>query len=90
MAVVCRRVLYSGRVQGVGFRYTAQGLAASRPVAGYVRNLPSGQVELVAEGESEVVQDFLDAVARRMVNYITSTAVQDCPSAGYNGFHIRR
>jgi acylphosphatase len=90
MAVVCKRVLYSGRVQGVGFRYTAQGLAASRDVAGYVRNLPSGEVELVAEGEANAVQDFLDAVGRRMANYITSTAVQDCPSAGHNGFHIRR
>lgn len=89
MAVVCKRVLYSGRVQGVGFRYSAQGLAASCPVAGYVRNLSTGQVELVAEGESEAVQDFLEAVSRRMANYITSTAVHDCPSAGHNGFHIR-
>ena len=89
MAAVCKRVLCSGRVQGVGFRYSAQGLAASRPVAGYVRNLSSGQVELVAEGDSEAVQDFLDAVSRRMANYITSTAVRDCPAAGHNGFHIR-
>ena len=48
---VCKRVLYSGRVQGVGFRYTTQALAAGHPIAGYVRNLPTGEVELVAEGE---------------------------------------
>jgi acylphosphatase len=89
MAVVCKRVLYSGRVQGVGFRYTAQGLAAGSPVAGYVRNLPTGEVELVAEGEADAVQGFLDAVARRMANYITATAVEDCAPAGHRGFHIR-
>src|SRR5690242_1162817 len=37
---VARHVTYSGRVQGVGFRYTAQQLAAGYPVAGFVRNLP--------------------------------------------------
>src|SRR5439155_885059 len=44
---VYKRVHYSGRVQGVGFRYTAQGLAADYAVAGYVRNLANGDVELV-------------------------------------------
>ena len=56
---VCKRVYYSGRVQGVGFRYTAQGLAADYTVAGYVRNLPNGDVELVAEGPADQVDAFL-------------------------------
>ena len=50
-------------MQGVGFRYTAQHLAAGYPVAGYVRNLPGGDVELVVEGEAEGVERFLAAVA---------------------------
>ena len=89
MALICKRVLYSGRVQGVGFRYTAQGLAADYPVAGYVRNLTSGEVELVAEGEDSVVEAFLAAVAQRMAGYITSTTVQDVASSGQRGFRIR-
>jgi acylphosphatase len=89
MALVCKRVLYSGRVQGVGFRYTTQGLAASHPVAGYVRNLPTGAVELVAEGEADDVEMFLAAVARRMASYIRDTTVQDAAPSGQRGFHIR-
>jgi acylphosphatase len=89
MAVVCKRVIYSGRVQGVGFRYTTKGLAASHSVAGYVRNLPSGEVELAAEGESDAVEAFLAAVARRMAGYITDAAVEDCAPSGQHGFQIR-
>jgi len=45
--MVCKLVRYRGCVQGVGFRYTARRLAEGFPVAGYVRNLSSGEVELV-------------------------------------------
>ena len=89
MATVCKRVLYSGRVQGVGFRYTAQALSAGQSVAGYVRNLPSGEVELVAEGEYSAVEAFLAAVAQRMAAYISNTTVQDVVSSGQRGFRIR-
>ena len=53
-------VLYSGRVQGVGFRYTAKTVATGFEVTGWVRNLLDGRVELVAEG----VRDELEAFAR--------------------------
>jgi len=89
MAIVCKRVIYSGQVQGVGFRYTAQGLAAGYPIAGYVRNLPTGEVELVAEGEADSVEAFLAAVARQMASYITHTTVQDGAPSGQSGFQIR-
>jgi acylphosphatase len=89
MATVGKHVRYGGHVQGVGFRYTAQSLAARYPVAGYVRNLPDGSVELVAEGEPGPVDDFLAAVAQRMGEYITDTAVQDQAPAGHRGFHVR-
>jgi acylphosphatase len=47
-----RHLFYSGRVQGVGFRYTAQRIARSFAVTGWVRNLPDGRVELIVEGDS--------------------------------------
>lgn len=89
MATVCKRVVYSGHVQGVGFRYTAQSLAAGYPVGGYVRNQSSGEVELVAEGEDSVVEAFLAAVARHMAAYISTTTVQDAAPSGQRGFQIR-
>ncbi len=84
----CKHVYYSGRVQGVGFRYTAQRLAEQYPVAGYVRNLGNGDVELLAEGPADEVQAFLDAVARHMAPYIRRTAVHDEAPAGHQGFRI--
>ncbi len=49
---VCKRVIYRGRVQGVGFRYTVNGLARGYAAAGFVRNLPTGEVELAAEARA--------------------------------------
>ena len=87
--VICKRVLYTGRVQGVGFRYTAQQLAAGRAVAGWVRNLPDGRVELVAEGEADPVDAFLAAVARRMHGYIEEATATPAAPAGLTDFRIR-
>jgi acylphosphatase len=84
-----KRVVYQGRVQGVGFRYTAQGLAENFPVAGFVRNLFDGSVEVVVEGEADQVKAFLDALARRMAAYIDSATVQEQTPQGLQGFTIR-
>jgi acylphosphatase len=75
----CRRVYYSGRVQGVGFRYTSQHIARSFDVAGYVRNLPDGRVELVAEGAPAEVDEFLRAIRAAMDRYIVDVTVESCP-----------
>ena len=55
-------VLYSGLVQGVGFRYTAKTVATGFEVIGTVRNLPDGRVELVAEGTREELDAFRTAL----------------------------
>ena len=62
MALERRSVVYEGRVQGVGFRYTAYRLASGAGVSGLVRNLADGSVELEVQGETERVADFLRAV----------------------------
>jgi acylphosphatase len=87
--MISKRVLYSGRVQGVGFRYTARRLAQGYPVSGYVRNLVDGRVELVAQGAAEQVNALLEAVARRMADYIEETSVRDESPGDYSGFEIR-
>jgi acylphosphatase len=56
------RVLYSGQVQGVGFRYTVKSVATGFDVTGTVRNLPGGSVELVAEGTRDELEAFRQAI----------------------------
>jgi acylphosphatase len=85
----CKRVRYFGRVQGVGFRYTARGLAQGFAVAGHVRNLPDGSVELVAEGAADQVEGFLAAISRRMAGYIERDTMTDETPTGAHGFQIR-
>ncbi|MEI9864642.1 MAG: acylphosphatase [Limisphaerales bacterium] len=55
-------IFYSGRVQGVGFRYTVKTVAAGFEVTGRVRNLPDGRVELTAEGAHEELEAFRTAI----------------------------
>lgn len=86
---ICKRVLYTGRVQGVGFRYTVNDLAAGFVATGFVRNLPNGNVELVAEGEADQVAALLAAVADRMADYIRQAQEQNQPLGGYKDFTIR-
>jgi acylphosphatase len=53
---------YSGRVQGVGFRYTTKTVAAGFEVRGRIRNLPDGRVQLVVEGEAAELEAFRAAI----------------------------
>jgi acylphosphatase len=62
-ALRCRMtILYSGHVQGVGFRYTAKTVATGFDVVGTIRNLADGRVELVAEGRRSELDDFRAAL----------------------------
>lgn len=56
------KIYYSGRVQGVGFRFTVKQLARGFEVIGTVRNLADGRVELQAEGEKVELEDFREAI----------------------------
>ena len=55
-------VIFSGTVQGVGFRYTTQSISRQFPVTGFVRNLASGKVEVVAEAEEDILKEFLSMI----------------------------
>ncbi len=83
-------VYYSGRVQGVGFRYHTLQIAREFEVSGTVRNLSDGRVELVAEGDEAEVRAFLAEVAGRLAPFIRQ--VQESAARGparHSGFHIR-
>ena len=62
-------ILYSGNVQGVGFRYTAKTVAAGFEVTGTARNLPDGRVELIAEGPREELEAFRAAIRDAGLNH---------------------
>lgn len=63
-------ILYSGRVQGVGFRFTAESAAIQSGIQGWVKNLGDGRVEIMAEAEEEALKDFLNKIRQSFSRYI--------------------
>ena len=57
-----RHVFFEGRVQGVGFRWTAKNLARGYEVTGWVKNLADGRVEMQVSGETDEVDAFIEAI----------------------------
>jgi len=85
-----REVRYTGRVQGVGFRYTTKSIAERYRVTGYVRNRADGSVELVAEGEADELGRFLTDVEERMRENLRNVKViRTDATAQFAGFEIR-
>ncbi len=92
VAEQCRRhCFFKGRVQGVGFRYTAKNISISYDVYGFVRNLPDGRVELVAEGPGKEVRSFVEAICERMRPHIQQIEQDEEPFSGqFAQFSIAR
>ena len=85
-------VWYSGRVQGVGFRFAARQVAMGFEAVGTVRNLEDGRVELTAEGQQAELEAFLagirDSGLRR---FIRDERVSWGEASGeFKGFEIVR
>lgn len=89
---VARKFLISGVVQGVGFRFFAQRIAARHQVMGYVRNLPDGRVETIAEGTRQAVEAFRHDIAtgpkHAFVQGLEEINLE--PSGAYTSFRIER
>ena len=84
-----KTVYFSGRVQGVGFRFMTVHVAANHDVGGTVRNLPDGRVEVVAEWTSEELERFISAVRRELGVYISALSAIESPASGsFEGFDI--
>jgi acylphosphatase len=62
--MIAKRVIFEGRVQGVGFRYTVKDLARGFDVCGWVKNLADGSVELQVMGEAAEVEAFIREITK--------------------------
>jgi len=86
------RVLFSGRVQGVGFRFAVCRLAESRGVVGLVRNLPDGDVELIAEGDEDRLSELVGAIfdSRPGAGIANAETTWSPAEGGFDRFRIAR
>jgi acylphosphatase len=85
------QVLFSGHVQGVGFRHTACQVARSLKLTGWVRNRSDGRVELVAAGSRVAVQNLVAQICSSTWGEVTSHELVSIPaSSKFSEFTVRR
>ncbi|MBI3616955.1 MAG: acylphosphatase [Candidatus Omnitrophica bacterium] len=82
-------IFYSGRVQGVGFRFTVVRYAADLDLRGWVKNLPDGRVEILAEGDREKIEQFCQRIEKHFQGYIKDENIDFVPAQeNYADFDI--
>lgn len=81
---------YQGNVQGVGFRFTLERLAASMGLTGWVKNLEDGRVEIVVEGDESGIRKVLAGIASVFKDYIRDADIEwGNPTNEFEAFDIR-
>ena len=87
--MVAKHIIFTGHVQGVGFRFTAQRIASRHQLSGFVRNLPDGSVEILAQGKSEDVDGCIEDIKTDFAGYVRQTIIEDVPvNPAYKNFRI--
>jgi len=77
MDVITRHIVFSGRIQGVGFRFTALNIANRCGLTGYVRNLPDGDVEMRAQGTAEMIDNCIRDLQDSFVGTISHIDIEE-------------
>ena len=92
MNMSVRAVVFRGRVQGVGFRWTAQTVAERFSVRGWVRNEPDGSVRCEVTGTSSEIEAFFEAVEAATPGHVDQRTDVQADTGGLppSGFEIRR
>jgi len=77
--IIAKHIIFTGQVQGVGFRFTAHRIANRHQLSGFVRNLPDGCVEVFAQGRTEDVNGCVEDIKADFAGYIRQTIIEDVP-----------
>ena len=77
--MIAKHIIFTGRVQGVGFRFTARRAANRRQLTGFVRNVPNGSVEMLAQGRSEDIDDCIQDLKEYFSGYLKETRIEEIP-----------
>ena len=76
MDLAAKHIVFSGRVQGVGFRFTALNVANRYHLTGYVRNTPKGAVEMLAQGPAEIIDSCVRDIQDSFTGYVRQIDVE--------------
>jgi acylphosphatase len=89
MNQTAKHIIFVGRVQGVGFRFTALDMARRYKLTGLVRNLPDGTVEMIAQGPDDNITDCINDIEESFRVYIKGVKIEEIPSdPSYKDFKI--
>lgn len=87
--MIARRVTVTGRVQGVGFRFFAERTARELGVTGWVRNLPDGKVESLAQGDEDAVARYLERLREGpRLGRVMQVEIEEVATGGFDSFEI--
>ena len=77
--MVAKHIIFTGRVQGVGFRFTAYNIAHRHQLTGFVRNLFDGTVEMLAQGRPEDIDGCIRDIKESFADYIREARIEETP-----------
>lgn len=87
--MIAKHIIFVGRVQGVGFRFTARRAAYRRQLTGFVRNLWDGTVEMLAQGRPDDIDDCIQDLKEYFAGYLRETKIEEVPpDSKYSDFQI--
>ena len=89
LKMVAKHIIFTGRVQGVGFRFTAYDIAHRHQLTGFVRNLWDGTVEMLAQGPTEDIDNCIRDIKESFAGYVRDTRIEEIPpDPKYKDFKI--
>ena len=79
MNQIAKQIIFVGRVQGVGFRFTAYHIANHHKLTGFVRNCTDGTVEMLAQGPVENIDNCIRETKDSFPGYVRETKIEEIP-----------